>query len=123
VLEVADEGLRAFVDAILAKPDVPALAWFRGRMSNDADQRATQVRLNQYIVELFSAMVAEEQAAGGMPADLDAEALVELIDIVHDGMNRRFAVGTFVTSYERVGAALLAIFNGALDTNQGAARR
>jgi AcrR family transcriptional regulator len=122
VLAVVEDGLRGFVDSIFTTPDVPALAWFRGRMSTDPDRRATQARLNQYIVELFSGMVADEQAAGGLPADLDAPALVELLDIVHDGMNRRFAVGTFVTSYERVGAALRAVFDGALDPSQGAAR-
>lgn len=114
-LRVTDGGLRAFVESILVEPDRPDLAWFRGRMSTDPDQQAAQRRLNEYIVELFSSMVADEQAAGALPADLDGPALVELVDILQDGMNRRIAVGTFVTSYERVGAVLLSLLNGAME--------
>lgn len=114
LIRVTDEGLRPFVDALFQQPDNPAFAWFRGRMTTDPDQRAAQQHLNQYIVGLFAPMVVDEQAAGTLPADLDADAVVELIDLLYDALNRRHAVGTFVTSYERVGAALLDILNGAL---------
>lgn len=110
ILAATDEGLTAFVRLLMAEPDNPALAWFRGRMSTDADQRAAQHRINDYVVGLFGPMVAAEQSSGELAAELDADALVELVDILHDGMNRRNALGTFVTSYERVGAALLAVF-------------
>jgi AcrR family transcriptional regulator len=114
VLRGTDESLRDFVGAIFATPDNPAFAWFRGRMSTNPDVQAAQRRLNEYIVGLFAPMVREEQAAGTLPADLDPEAVVELIDLLFDALNRRHAVNSYVTSFERVGTALLQILNTAL---------
>lgn len=109
MLAATDEGLVEFVAELMAQPDTPAMSLFRGHLSTDPDQLAAQRRLNAYIVGLFSPMATQEQADGVLGNDLDAQALVELVDIVHDGMNRRNALGTFVTSYERVGTALLAV--------------
>ena len=115
-LAATDQGLVEFVAELMAEPDTPALAWFRGRMSADADQQRAQHRLNRYIVGLFSPMAGAEQAAGVLSPEVDVDALVELVDIVHDGMNRRNALGTFVTSYEQVGTALLAVLSsGAIE--------
>lgn len=116
VVDASDDGLIAFVTELMEQPDTPALAWFRGRMSTDPDRQDTQRRLNASIVGLFSPAAKQEQAAGTLDAGLDVDALVELVDLVHDGMNRRNALGTFVTSYERVGAALLTVLtNGAYE--------
>ena len=50
-----------------------------------------------------------------MSTDLDVDALIELIDLVWDGLSRRAGQGTFQTSYERVGAACMEILlKGAL---------
>lgn len=115
-ITTTEDGLIAFVTELMSQPDNPALAWFRGRMSTDADRRETQRHLNAYIVGLFSPAAKQEQAGGTLDAQLDIGALVEMVDIIHDGMNRRNALGTFVTSYERVGAALLAVLtNGAYE--------
>jgi AcrR family transcriptional regulator len=112
ILGAIDEGMVAFVDELMSEPDNPALAWFRGRMSTDPELLRAVTRLNRYIVEVFAPMVAAEQRAGSLDDDLDPEALVELVDLVHEGMNRRHVLGTFVTSYERVGAALLSVMTG-----------
>jgi len=107
--DVADAGMAAFVGLLMEKPDSPAMAWFRGRMSTDPELRAAHQRLNRYLVDLFTPMVRAEQSTGVLDGVVDPAALVELVDILFDGMNRRHALDTFVTSYEQVGAAFLAV--------------
>lgn len=112
IVSAVEEGITGFVTELMSEPDAPALAWFRGRMSTDPELLRAVTRLNRYIVEVFGPMVAAEQRAGALDDQLDAEALVELVDLVHEGMNRRHVLCTFVTSYERVGAALLSVMAG-----------
>lgn len=90
------------------------LAQLRGRVSPEANPPVG--RFNSYVVDAFLPAVKEAQAEGKVRADLDTEALIELIDIVWDGMTRRAAGRTFRTSYERVGAVAMALVTeGALD--------
>ena len=90
------------------------LSQLRGRVSRDANPPVG--RFNSYVVDAFLPAVKEAQAAGRVRADLDTEALIELIDILWDGMTRRAAGRTFRTSYERVGAVAMALITeGALD--------
>ena len=92
----------------------PVLAQLRGRVSPEANPPVG--RFNAYVVDAFLPAVKAAQAAGRVRADLDTEAVIELIDIVWDGMTRRAAGGTFRTSYERVGAVAMALITeGALD--------
>jgi hypothetical protein len=89
------------------------LAQLRGRVSKDANPAVA--RFNEYIVESFLPLVKEAQAKGVVRADLDTEALIELVDLLWDGMTRRHAGKTFTTSYERVGAlAMELLTKGAL---------
>lgn len=94
------ELLRRFVTELLTQPDLPALAWFRGRMSTDADVRAAAVRFNRYIVDTFTPIV---RSSAGIERDVDVEALIELFDILVEGLNKREVLGTFATTFERVG--------------------
>jgi AcrR family transcriptional regulator len=111
LFDLQEAGIREFVEMLMREPDSPAMAWFRGRMSTDPDLQAAYRRLNRYIVDVFVPRVRDEQTAGRLEPDLDGDALVELVDILFDGMNRRHALDTFVTSYERVGAAFLAMLD------------
>ena len=90
------------------------LAQLRGRVSPEANPPVA--RFNSYVVESFVPGVKAAQAAGRVRADLDTESLIELIDILWDGMTRRAAGRTFHTSYERVGAVAMELLTqGALD--------
>ena len=95
---------RAILRLILTAPGtgVAPLAWFRGRVTDDADTRRAIARLNAWILAAFRPLVT-----GDDPPDPDVDALIELLDIVWDGMTRRAAMGTFQTGYERVGAVCL----------------
>ena len=59
------------------------------------------------MIATFAPLVAESVEDGFLRADLDAEALVELIDVVWDGMGRRSAADAFQTSYGRVARVLV----------------
>ena len=65
-------------------------------------------------------LVEASTSEGFMRADLDAEALVELIDLVWDGMGRRAAQDTFQTSYARVARTIMQLL---LDGAVSPARR
>ena len=118
LFDIQEAGVQQFVEMLMREPDSPAMAWFRGRMSTDPDLQSSYRRLNRYILDVFVPKVREEQTAGRLDGETDAEALVELVDILFDGMNRRHALDTFVTSYERVGAAFLAMVDRSVITER-----
>ncbi|MEY2421809.1 MAG: TetR/AcrR family transcriptional regulator, transcriptional repressor of aconitase [Acidimicrobiaceae bacterium] len=115
--QVVEENVRSFASSgereadtlirlaaeLLAAPDLPALAWFRGRLSADPDVRAAIAKFNRAVVESFAPLLAAAQADGIVDPDIDADALVELFDVIVEGLNRREVMGVFVTDYERVG--------------------
>lgn len=115
--QVVGENVRAFASEgepkgdtlvrlaaeLLAEPDLPALAWFRGRLSADPDVRAAISKFNHSIVDSFTPLVEAAQADGTVDASLDAEALVELFDVIVEGLNRREVMSAFVTDFDRVG--------------------
>jgi len=123
ILEAADHDqsvgarlLRSVRDYALteAEPAVGA-AIFRGRMDAGPDAVEAIVRLNRYVVHEFVPLVEKAQSEGWIRHDLDAEAFVELIDIVWDGMGRREATGTFQTDYRRIGQVVMELLlRGAL---------
>ncbi|MEZ5141954.1 MAG: helix-turn-helix domain-containing protein [Acidimicrobiales bacterium] len=102
---IGDGLVRFLEETVLRDPDAAvAVAVFRGRMEAGADAAAAIARLNRFVVEEFAPVVGRAQAEGVLRDDLDTEALVELLDIVWDGLGRRQAAGTFQTSFERVGS-------------------
>lgn len=105
-----------FVGDLLTHADSsPALVYFRGRLSADPEVRAAIARFNRYVVRTFAPMTEAAQKEGELRADLDAEALIELVDILVDGLNRRHVAGSFVTSFDRVGrTAFVVLLAGAL---------
>jgi AcrR family transcriptional regulator len=114
-LDEVDDLLGVLRDFVFAHPGggTPVLAQLRGRVSKDANPAVA--RFNEYIVESFLPLVKEAQAKGVVREDLDTEALIELVDLLWDGMTRRHAGKTFTTSYERVGAlAMELLTKGAL---------
>jgi AcrR family transcriptional regulator len=88
---------------LLTVPDLPALAWFRGRLSADPDVRAAVAKFNGAIVESFAPLLAAAQADGTIDPNIDVDALVELFDVIVEGLNRREVMSAFVTDFERVG--------------------
>jgi AcrR family transcriptional regulator len=65
-------------------------------------------RINQASVRATRPLADRLRANGALRAE-DPDALLELLDIIHDGMLRRAANDTFVTSFERVGDVCLEI--------------
>ncbi len=57
--------------------------------------------------------------AGVVRDDVDPEAVVEFIDLVIDGLNRRRALDGFVSSDERLTAVIIATFEQYLLVPQG----
>jgi AcrR family transcriptional regulator len=114
--------LLRFAARLFVEPDrIPALTAFRGRMSTDPAVNAAIRDINEGMVERFAPLVETAQRLGDFADTYDAEALVELVDLVVDGMNRRHVTGTFATSFERVGNIAIAMFLAALqpeDTTQ-----
>jgi AcrR family transcriptional regulator len=107
----AGTGLLRFLrDYLLADPVVAAtMSRFRGEIDRSGDAREAIERLNAFVVREFTPLVARAQTDAFLRDDLDAEAAVELFDIVWDGLGRRQASGSFQTSYRRVGETLLQI--------------
>jgi AcrR family transcriptional regulator len=92
----------------------PALTAFRGRMTADPSVNDAIRDFNRSLVTRFAPLMTAAQDAGDFEKMPDPEALVELIDIVVDGLNRREVTGTFATSFERVGLVATAIFLAAV---------
>jgi len=112
------ELLMRYSSRLFTQPSTTmALAAFRGRMTADPAVNDAVRDLNRSIVERFAPLVdsARRQRGGIGPAQ-DAEALVELVDLIADGLNRRHLTGTFVTSFERVGEVAIAMFLGAIES-------
>jgi AcrR family transcriptional regulator len=86
-----------------------AVASFRHRTSGDDESMAAISRLNAWIIDEFTPLVEQAQAEGFLHDDLDPKALIELLDIVWDGLGHRAAQGSFQTSYEEVGRTVLQV--------------
>jgi AcrR family transcriptional regulator len=107
-----------------------AVSTFRARMgrpSPTVDEPAGAVeppgdrsQLNRSVLQAFAPLVADAVDQGFLRADLDPEALVELLDLLWDGMGRRAADGVFQSSYGRVARVLVQVL---LDGAVSPARR
>ena len=114
--DAPEDGLRHFVTHFLLAGPEPAmaLATFRSRTSGD-DALAAIAALNAWIIDAFAPVVADAGAQGALADDLDPRALVELLDIIWDGLGRRAAQGSFQTGYDAVVAVLVSLLErGAL---------
>jgi AcrR family transcriptional regulator len=92
----------------------PLLADLRGR-SGGAAHTAIVQRINNQLVSGMRPLFERMHDEGDLGVD-DIDALVELIDIVWDGLTRRAGAGTFVTSYERVGTLVLELLRSTAAT-------
>ena len=109
--------LRHLLHQLIVVADFRALATFRTTPSTD-EAHVVQRDINRRIVAAFAPLVEASIAAGLVRTDVDAEAVVELIDLLIDGLNRRRATRSFVTSDERVSALIMtAIENFMLPTH------
>jgi AcrR family transcriptional regulator len=115
------QGLLSFVqDYVFAdQTGAIAISSLRSRMHAGPEAAEAVTRLNQYVVEALTPLVRNSVEEGYLRADVDPEALVELVDLVWDGMGRRAAQDTFQTSYARVARALLQVLlDGAVSPGQ-----
>lgn len=96
-----------------------AVANFRSRTTGD-EATAAIARLNAWIVDEFTPLVEKAQADGFLRADVDPRALVELLDIVWNGLGHRAAQGSFQTGYQEVGHVLLQLLLTGAVTATGA---
>jgi AcrR family transcriptional regulator len=84
-----------------------AIAGFRSRIQLGGDSQDAVEGLNRYVASEFGALVRRLQDAGGLRPELDGDALIEMIDLLWDGLGRRQPAGAFETSYERVVAVIV----------------
>ena len=113
--------LRFLRESLLADPSwATTVASLRARAGGSTAGAEAVDRLNHVVIATFSPLVTAAGEEGFLRADLDAEALVELVDIVWDGMGRRAAGRAFQSSYGRVARVLVQII---LDGAVSPARR
>jgi AcrR family transcriptional regulator len=110
-------GLLDFLsDYVMADPrGAVVMSSFRSQLDRSGDAHQVIERLNHFVVERFAPLVAAAQADGSVRAEVDVDAIVELLDIVWDGLGRREGSGSFQTSYQRVSETLMdVLLNGVL---------
>ena len=87
--------------------DLRVLAAFRSGVGTEEALDA-QRRINRRIVDAFVPILHASIESGLVRADVDPEAVVEFIDLVIDGLNRRRALDGFVSSDERLTDVIIA---------------
>lgn len=104
------EGVvRELVRQLVTVVDLQVLAAFRSGVGTQ-DALLAQRRINRRIVDSFVPLLAASVEAGVVRADVDPEAVVEFIDLVIDGVNRRRALDGFVSSDDRLTTVIIAAF-------------
>lgn len=96
-----------------------ALSHFRG-VANGEEALWAIRNLNEFILESFLPYAQKAQEEGSVHPWLDTRALVELVDIVWDGLGRRALQNSFQTSYKEVGEMMLAVLVGGALTSEAA---
>ena len=99
--------LRELVRQLVVVIDLRVLAAFRSGVGTEEALDA-QRRINRRIVDAFVPILRASVEAGLVRPDVDPEAVVEFIDIVIDGLNRRRALDGFVSSDERLAEVITA---------------
>ena len=112
-------GLIDVLDEFLLRPpaasEAVSIPRLRSRVDLDEERYAAIRRYNQFVVDLTVPLVTESAEAGHVSSRVDARALVELLDLVRDGLIIRHEQDSFATSFEQVGAALVEVLeHGAL---------
>jgi AcrR family transcriptional regulator len=93
----------SYAELVFRRPGAlaPALAALRSEMQSDESGPEVLRELNESLARSIS---------GLLPAGVrDPLALAELCDLVWDGLARRHATASFVTSYERVGSQFIGL--------------
>jgi len=88
---------------------VSALPELRNRARIDPLVRQALGRYDELLVSTFAPLVERQQADGHITADVDAAALIELMEIVFEGVAAHSAASMFVTSHERVAAVVMSL--------------
>jgi len=116
---LSDPAAAAMVSSLRSQVGGP-LANGNGARHPNGTNGSAAARVHQTSHSNFSPLVRESVDDGFLRADVGPEALVELVDLIWDGMGRRAAAGTFQTSYGRVARALVQVL---LDGAVSPARR
>lgn len=119
--DLPDGGFRALLDAVVLSTEnaesTAAGVRLRSSRPSDEEEREALQRLNRAAVELGAEAVASGQDRSQLDADLDAEALVELLDLISGALIVREAQGTWATSHARVAAVLRTALDRAVFTS------
>ncbi len=99
--------LRELVRQLVVVIDLRVLAAFRSGVGTEEALDA-QRRINRRIVDAFVPILEASVESGLVRADVDPEAVVEFIDLVIDGLNRRRALDGFVSSDQRLTDVIIA---------------
>ena len=110
--------MREMIRLLVEAQEIQALATFRNVTGSD-EALSTQRAINARIVEAFRPLVAASIEAGIVRPDVDADAVIEFIDLALDGLNRRRAADGFVSSDPRVSAVILGAIEAFLLVPQG----
>jgi AcrR family transcriptional regulator len=98
-----DVDLVSLVGRLLApNQDNGVLAELRVRARVDPQVRRALAHYDELTVNRFTPLVEQAQRDGLLSSDIDAAALVELVELVFEALHAHAAAGTFVTSHERV---------------------
>ena len=116
-----DDVVREVLRELVVVADLRVLSTFRTAASTP-EARAAQRDINRRIVGAFAPVVERAIAAGVVRPDVDAEAVVELIDLLIDGLNRRRSVDGFVTTDERVSRLVVDAIQTFMIATRGAPR-
>ena len=115
------EQLRAILDSVLTHHrDVVAVPTLREMATRDKAVRTALERFDRTVVKMVAPLVEKAMEDGAVRTDLDAEAVIEAVDIFSEGLASRTA---YVTSRGRVVRAFIdLITEGASSDDQRASR-
>ncbi len=103
---------------VLSRPptdDEGTVARLRSRTDVDDEVTTSIRRFNGFVADLMGPLVADGISAGHINDRIDPRALVELLDLIQDGLLIRLSQDSFATSFEDVSATLREILeHGAL---------
>lgn len=98
--------MRDLLRNLVVVADLRILATFRAATGTE-DANDAQREINRRIVAAFEPLVHAGVDSGVLRHDVDAAAVVEVIDLLIDGVNRRRQSQSFVTTDERVTAVIV----------------
>ncbi len=102
---------------VLGRPpsDDGTVARLRSRTDVDDEVTSSIRRFNGFVADLMEPLVTDGIRAGHINDRIDPRALVELLDLLQDGLLIRLAQGSFATSFDDVSATLREVLeHGAL---------